>query len=599
MAEEEDQIEELEDLDADSLNKDCILFAIDCHPSMLESKDDAPAAIVSCLQCISSVYKNKVISSPDDILGILFFHSGKHKNSTNFPHIFLFQALEQPDAPIMQTLELLIKTPEKLFEIIGPPSDVEIPMGNVFWTSSSILTQATSGKNISKRVFLFTNQDNPHPSNQSLKRAAKTRARDLGDLGIDLELLSMNPPGRRFDLFHFYRDVIAEDGDQVERFPDVSHKFSELLLRVRRKEAKRRALKKLGFSLGPDMTMGVRLYSLIQEAKKAGGQYVWMESDTNQISTPKTEWFSSETGASVQKENLKLTFNYGGRSVEFAQEEVNELKTLGETGLSLLYFAPRSKLNLISHHLNKSTFVFPDESQVKGSSALFLSLIEELETQEKVAICRYVARRGTFPRFVALVPQAERIDEAGFQVRSAGLHLVPLPFAEEIRHLEFSDQDNPASAEAIDKAKDIIGKLILGDAFNPDNYDNPAIQKFYAYLQALALNEEDVEPIVDCTLPDTEMIDRRINQMVQDVQNLLGLTNAVERPKERKRKAVFEEDAPAEKPSVEQLAKSGTLDELTVSDMKEFLTSIGERPKRLKAEVMGQIYDYFAVKIEE
>ena len=520
LVEEEEifETDDFQDLDSDIPNKDAILFVVDCQTSMFFEDSDEPSPFYKALKCISNVFKNKIISSPDDLLGILFFHCQKMQNSTNFPHIYLFHPLEQPDAPIMQKLEQLIRHELKINDIIGDPSDVEIPTGNVFWTCGSILTQGL--KNSIKRVFFFTNQDNPHANNPTLKRAAKTRARDLDDLGIEFTLFPLDAPNKKFDMFHFYRDVVTEEGEEIERFPDTSTKFSELESHVRRKEAKRRALKRTFINLGPDVSFSVRLYSLLQEAKKAGGQFVWVEAETNVISYPNTQWFAKETGAPVTKQEIKLSFNYGGKQVMFSPEEVTELKSFGQPGISLICFVPREGIKFIQHHLNKTTFIFPDESQTKGSSVLFLSLTSELAKRDKVAICRYVARKGVPPRLVALVPQLEQIDEAGYQIKSAGFHLFPLPYAEEIRQLTFppSDDHKPASIEAIDKAKEIIGKLVLGDAFNPDNYENPSIQKFYAYLQALALDEEDVEKLEDATLPDIGN-DRKTNKQVDGATN--------------------------------------------------------------------------------
>ena len=627
LVEEEEILEtdEFQDLDTDTLNKDAILFAVDCHPSMFYKHPEEPSPFYKALKCISTVFKNKIISSPDDFLGILFFHCQKMVNSTNFPHIYLFHSLEQPDAPIMQRLEQLIRGELKIEDIIGDPSEVEIPTGNVFWTCGSILTQNL--KNSVKRVFFFTNQDNPHGNNPTLKRAAKTRARDLDDLGIELTLFPLEAPNKKFDMFHFYRDIVTEEGEEVERFPDTSKKFSELESHVRRKEAKRRALKRTYINLGPDISLSVRLYSLLQEARKAGGQFVWLEAETNAISYPNTQWFLKETGAPLAKQEIKLSFNYGGKPVLFSSEEVNELKSFGQPGISLICFVLREKIKFIEHHLSKATFIFPDEYQIKGSSAIFLSLSNELANQNKVAICRYVARKGIPPRLVALVPQIEQIDEAGYQIKSAGFHLVPLPYAEEIRHLSFnSDEHKPASIGAIDKAKEIISKLVLGDAFNPDNYENPSIQKFYAYLQALALDEEDVEELEDATLPDIEMIEKRTDKLLDQLKDLTTAPSQQEPPEQHKKKKAKiskEEDgnenleSPKERKTkktrgskeseedediiceidFEKLGKEDALSQLTVNDLKDFLSGVGQKPKRLKADLVDQVKEYFQVNM--
>jgi ATP-dependent DNA helicase 2 subunit 1 len=44
--------------------------------------------------------------------------------------------------------------------------------------------------------------------------------------------------------------------------------------------------------------------------------------------------------------------------------------------------------------------------------------------------------------------------------------------------------------------------------FNSRNFENPSIQQFYAGLQALALNEEEPEPVEDLLEPDYEGMKR-------------------------------------------------------------------------------------------
>ena len=56
-----------------------------------------------------------------------------------------------------------------------------------------------------KRVMLFTNNDNPHSDNAALQRQAKTKAGDLHETGIDLELMHMQKPGEVFDASVFYK----------------------------------------------------------------------------------------------------------------------------------------------------------------------------------------------------------------------------------------------------------------------------------------------------------------------------------------------------------------------------------------------------------
>jgi hypothetical protein len=60
----------------------------------------------------------------------------------------------------------------------------------------------------SKRILLFTNTDNPHAESQQKQHQARSKATDLGQVDIDMELLHM---GNNFDpsLFYKVRDDVC------------------------------------------------------------------------------------------------------------------------------------------------------------------------------------------------------------------------------------------------------------------------------------------------------------------------------------------------------------------------------------------------------
>ena len=52
--------------------------------------------------------------------------------------------------------------------------------------------------------------------------------------------------------------------------------------------------------------------------------------------------------------------------------------------------------------------------------------------KKRIAIVLGVWRRNSAPAFCAMVPQEEKQDDAGW-TEPAGFHLIPLPFADDIR----------------------------------------------------------------------------------------------------------------------------------------------------------------------
>ena len=60
----------------------------------------------------------------------------------------------------------------------------------------------------SKRIFLVTDDDDPHKDDPALAKSAITRAKDLNDVGVRIEPLFISSPTKRFDVSRFYEVLI-------------------------------------------------------------------------------------------------------------------------------------------------------------------------------------------------------------------------------------------------------------------------------------------------------------------------------------------------------------------------------------------------------
>ena len=78
------------------------------------------------------------------------------------------------------------------------------------------------------------------------------------------------------------------------------------------------------------------------------------------------------------------------------------------------------------------SFAYAPLKVVKGSAKLFKALLDRCLSRDVVAVCRYIPRQNAQPFFVALLPQAEKLD---MQVTSPGFHVIFLPFSEDFRAL--------------------------------------------------------------------------------------------------------------------------------------------------------------------
>lgn len=102
-------------------------------------------------------------------------------------------------------------------------------------------------------------------------------------------------------------------------------------------------------------------------------------------------------------------YPYGGTKVVFTDDEMKSLKEVADPGLVLMGFKPYDALKP-SMNFRGSYFIYPDDEQFTESSKAFKALLFGMAELKQMAICRLIYRKGSIPRFVALMPQLPKID---------------------------------------------------------------------------------------------------------------------------------------------------------------------------------------------
>lgn len=84
--------------------------------------------------------------------------------------------------------------------------NTSLPLATLFIMIIFVVLVMSSAQRIgSKRLFLFTNEDDPHSNDISLRSASKVRAKDLQEFGIKIELFDMDKPMQKFHRTNFYK----------------------------------------------------------------------------------------------------------------------------------------------------------------------------------------------------------------------------------------------------------------------------------------------------------------------------------------------------------------------------------------------------------
>ena len=517
--------------------KDCILFLIDCSPSMhnlIQDSNKVSTPISSLLKITENFLKTKIISNQNDLFGIVLFNTDKINNEMNFEGINILFKIEAPNAFNIKKIKMMAQNcdPEvnkekyksELDEIFKPiennPNKISF-LNNAMWIVQSILKNYDK-KSYKRRIFLFTDNDDPIPNPQE-KNICIQRAKDMSDSDITIELFPMNFDNKRFNLNNFYAQIIPANSDDdldggndnILSIEQCTDRLRELTKRIRQKEIKKRTLGKCPFYLTNNTKIYMNVYSCIKKSNK--GRIFNVDAKTNKLLKIANSIICKDTGSELYPEQVGTYQLYGNKKIPFTKEEMGKIKFLEEPGMKLMGFKSIDSIKPY-YNLRESYFIYPNELYSNGSSKLIDALIKQMLNKNKCAIVKFVAREGSVIKLCALMPQAEKYDEDYFQT-PPGFNMIVLPWADDIRSnsvimAKFPKDLPEVNDEECELAKKLIKKMNI--SFDCRAFENYELQKFYATLQALALDEPSEEPVEDTLQPNEEGLEKVLNGLDEE-----------------------------------------------------------------------------------
>lgn len=574
--EDEEEEEEIDETGYKTV-RDAVLFAIEVSPSMLKkpnlpdtSKADRSSPLEAALKCAYHLMQQRIISAPKDLMGILLYGTKASKfydedeNSRggwSFPHCYLLTDLDIPEAEDIKTLKALMEDPDNdedaqgLFELAEEP----VSMHSVLFCANQIFQQKASNFT-SRRLFIVTDNDNPHGNNKSHQSQATVRAKDLYDLGVTIELFPISSSTHTFNTKLFWDDIVYKsnpsDPDAImynlSSLRDIDIKqlkagttdgitlLQSLLSNISSRATPKRALFSAAhLELGPNFRIGVKGFLLYKHQEPVRSTWIYLAGEKPQIALNcSTKYMDDEQGAAsypvVEKAEIKKAYKFGGEHVIFSKEEIAEIRNFGSPIIRVIGFKPLGSLPMWAN-IKTSTFIYPFEDDYIGSTRVYSAFYQNLLEKKLMALSWFVARKNAPPVLAAIIPtlpietDGDKDAEANPAAVSAtgcpqGLHLIPLPFADDLRQNPPSMYETPLQAPdgLVDKMKPIIEQLNLPKGmFDPNRYPNPWLQWHYRILQAIALDEDLPEKPEDKTKPKYRQIDKRIGSMAIDWGNEL------------------------------------------------------------------------------
>lgn len=196
--------------------KDAVIFAIDVSGSTLEKppgsgskKDDTDSIVMAALKTASRLMQQRIISQPKDMMGILFFGTEKTKvrdlvGDTLDPYrnCYLHIDLDVPSAADVRALRNMAETGKDPNGILKPAKGAVSIYHMLNCANTTLMTNAPNFG--SRRLFIITDNDDPHAGDKREHEKAVVRAKDLFDLGVTVELFPVTRQGKNFDLNKFY-----------------------------------------------------------------------------------------------------------------------------------------------------------------------------------------------------------------------------------------------------------------------------------------------------------------------------------------------------------------------------------------------------------
>ncbi|CAG7941686.1 unnamed protein product [Penicillium olsonii] len=622
--------------------RDAVLFAIDISSSMLKPRpapdprkhsDESPAS--AALKCAYHLVQQRIISNPHDMIGVMLygtesskFYDEDESGDLSYPHCYLYTDLDVPSAQEVKRLRCLadpVADDEDARHILKP-SQEPVSMANVLFCANQIFTSKAPNF-LSRRLFIVTDNDDPHSENKALRSAATVRARDLYDLGVNIELFPISEPDREFDAAKFYEDIIYKtspgDGDApVYLQPDTNTAtakgdglslLNSLLSSINSRSVPRRSLfSNVPLEIGPGLKISVNGYLLLKKQEPARSCYVWQGGEVPQIAKGVTTQMADDTAQEVEKDDIRKAYKFGGEQITFTTEETQALRNFGDPVIRIIGFKPLSALPIWAN-VKHPSFIYPSEEDYVGSTRVFSALHSKLLDSKKIGLVWFIPRKNSTPVLGAMIAGEEKVDENGVQKVPPGMWIVPIPFADDVRENPKTSY-NPAPEELITAMREVIQQLGLPKGvYDPSKYPNPALQWHYRILQAIALQEELPDAPEDKTKPKYRQIHKRAGDYVHEWAEKVNahIPNMPQQATKstlvkRGAKSEGADDPPSKRPKIEPGAgveeevkrsfAKGALSKLTVAVLKEFLHSHGWANAGKKADLVERVEQYFEEK---
>lgn len=514
--------------------RECILFIVDAKLYSI------PELLENALLILRSAFLSGLLVNDKDLIGLIFV------NTMNSPEPLEPNCLENivmPEKcavflPPRQLNTFIVKNflgfvetaPAQFGEIYGSLENGEsCNFSHVLRLCLDLVKDCNHLVSNTTIVFL-THIETPHDPNSEGFRQVLQKAADLKNKDVEFHLIPM------IDVFNydtFYKEFICLIQDiDIDCFqpPDPKRIREMLANRKFKQHYVRRSLGHFKFSLGPNLMLSAQYFNYYQKQKKPTKMLLQRTDSAivrkhriTQVSKYDAEC-DTFNERDINIKNAWYEINLGYEKLRLSYEQVNRIRNIHPPGMVLLGFKPMASLK-DAIYSKTANFMYPDDLHIEGSKRLFRALWQKCLERQKIALCLFMCKRKSMPRYVALVPIEEGgadSDDYQFCIANSGFKIVYLSCSSYIRNFNLSDWnvvENQANDEEVAVCEKLMKKFRLD--YNPDILCDPTTDQLQSKLLSLAFNV-NYETLGSQYFPKPEDQDVRIAKILPAFKEIFG-----------------------------------------------------------------------------
>ena len=528
-------------------------------------RERAGSFLEAALGCVRSDAMRRIVSRPGDQIGVLLYNTRESKNDIYSENVCVAESLKQPDAAFMRMIDSLTAAAE--FErkygtrdAMGGGTPASQALVGALRVAQKHFSDCSTSS-CDKIVIVFTNDADPTGGSEDAMEFLSTRFHDVVKqrLAVKVMPLPSAEAGDAADSVEaFYaralESAVAEErkGVDLEDSPfalrtevlDTPEDANDMDALIESGASNNmRTAGQLHWKLEPPGTsrggkgawLRVMLFACLAPPWTSSGKKVKLDRKTNAELVSDRIVISNDTADMIAKENMGEDMKKcwsSARSQEkvvFTTAELAAIKSPMRPGMHLLGFRPIDWFDRLQlGHIANPLVMCADEHRAPGSGDAFSALHSSMISKAAGAVCLLQQRTNTQPMMVWVQPVDETAadDAAGSEgnEQSPTMLLFTLPYKDDLRPVRNNWRElhsaaltkavkskvplevtcPVASDAAVAAARELVDAHKMR-TFDVSQFTDPALDRHFAVLQALALREDSLpEQKEDPTNPDYE-----------------------------------------------------------------------------------------------